>query len=92
MRKRPPMRSSSLIVASVLLLAAAAAMAQSDPPQMDTRAFAEPPASMEDYQIGPNDLLEIKVFELQELDRTVRVSTDGTISLPPSSWSGSTDR
>jgi polysaccharide export outer membrane protein len=34
-----------------------------------------------DYQIGPNDLLEITVFELPELNQTVRVSEDGSITL-----------
>jgi polysaccharide export outer membrane protein len=35
-----------------------------------------------DYNVGPRDLLEIKVFELPEFNQTVRVSEDGTISLP----------
>ena len=30
-----------------------------------------------DYRIGPKDLLEITVFELPELNQTVRVSEDG---------------
>lgn len=34
-----------------------------------------------DYQIGPEDLLEISVLEAPELNRTVRVSADGEISL-----------
>ena len=34
-----------------------------------------------DYQIGPEDLLEISVLEAPDLNRTVRVSDDGTISL-----------
>jgi polysaccharide export outer membrane protein len=34
-----------------------------------------------DYRIGSRDLLEIKVFELPELNQTVRVSEDGSISL-----------
>jgi len=34
------------------------------------------------YKIGPGDLLEIKVFEVKELDQTVRVSEDGSITLP----------
>jgi polysaccharide export outer membrane protein len=34
------------------------------------------------YQIGPEDLLEIRVFEVPDLNRTVRVSGSGTISLP----------
>ena len=35
-----------------------------------------------DYVIGSEDLLEISVFEQPDLDRTVRVSGDGTISVP----------
>ena len=35
-----------------------------------------------DYQIGPEDLLEISVLEAPDLSRTVRVSDDGAISLP----------
>ncbi|MDD8030492.1 MAG: polysaccharide export protein [Acidobacteriota bacterium] len=35
-----------------------------------------------EYAIGPRDLLEIKVFELPEFDHTVRVSEDGSITLP----------
>jgi polysaccharide biosynthesis/export protein len=34
-----------------------------------------------DYKIGTKDLLEIKVFELPELNQTVRVAEDGSISL-----------
>src|SRR4030042_2502978 len=37
---------------------------------------------VKEYKIGPKDLLEIKVFELPELNQTVRVSEDGTITLP----------
>lgn len=35
-----------------------------------------------EYIIGPQDLLEIKVFELPEFDHTIRVSEDGSITLP----------
>ena len=35
-----------------------------------------------DYRIGTDDLLDISVFEATELNRTVRVSADGNISLP----------
>jgi len=34
------------------------------------------------YRIGPGDLLEIRVFEVKELDQVVRVSEDGSITLP----------
>jgi len=35
-----------------------------------------------DYKIGPEDLLEISVFEVEKLNKTVRVSSQGNISLP----------
>ena len=42
----------------------------------------EPQAlQINDYRVGPKDLLEITVFELPELNQTVRVSEDGSITL-----------
>jgi polysaccharide export outer membrane protein len=35
-----------------------------------------------DYKIGPQDLLEISVFQVADLSKTVRVNTSGDISLP----------
>jgi len=35
-----------------------------------------------EYRIGPSDLLEINVFQVADLNRTVRVNTAGDISLP----------
>ena len=35
-----------------------------------------------EYRIGPKDLLEISVFGVQDLNKTVRVSEDGKITLP----------
>jgi polysaccharide export outer membrane protein len=35
-----------------------------------------------DYEIGRQDLLDIHVFDLKELDQTVRVAEDGSITLP----------
>jgi polysaccharide export outer membrane protein len=42
---------------------------------------SETSSSRVDYQIGPEDLLEISVLEAPDLNRTVRVSDDGSISL-----------
>jgi polysaccharide export outer membrane protein len=39
-------------------------------------------AETEEHPVGPEDLLEISVFEIPDLSRTVRVSAKGTISLP----------
>lgn len=36
----------------------------------------------EEYQIGPSDLLEISVFQVTDMSRTVRVNAKGTITLP----------
>lgn len=38
--------------------------------------------SMADYKIGPEDLIEINVFQVVELNSTVRVSAKGYIKLP----------
>ena len=35
-----------------------------------------------DYRIGPEDLLEVSVFEEEKLNKAVRVSSQGNISLP----------
>jgi polysaccharide export outer membrane protein len=35
-----------------------------------------------DYKIGPEDLLEVSVFEDEKLNKTVRVSSQGNINLP----------
>ena len=39
-------------------------------------------AFIKEYRIGAKDLLEITIVELPELNQTVRVSEDGSISLP----------
>jgi polysaccharide export outer membrane protein len=46
---------------------------------------AEGPAASsaaEDYRVGADDLLDVSVFETPDLNRTVRVSARGEISLP----------
>ncbi len=40
------------------------------------------PRNLEDYKISPLDTLEISVFGLKDIDRTVQVSTTGMITLP----------
>ncbi len=35
-----------------------------------------------DYRIGPNDLINVKVFRVEDLDREVRVDNRGQVSLP----------
>jgi polysaccharide export outer membrane protein len=45
-------------------------------------AFSSKRDPYRDYKIGPEDLLEISVFEEEKLNKTVRVSSQGNISLP----------
>lgn len=40
------------------------------------------PSSMKDYRIGAEDLLEVQVFGVDQLSRTVRVNSNGLVSLP----------
>lgn len=51
-------------------------------PVLPPPASAGQPTPGFEYRIGRQDLIEIRVFELDELDQTVRVSDDGTISVP----------
>ncbi|HXV76854.1 MAG TPA: polysaccharide biosynthesis/export family protein [Candidatus Polarisedimenticolaceae bacterium] len=62
-----------------------------EPLRLEARPFAEgtpvvPPtaalAGGSDYRIGRQDLLEIAVFDVEELDQTVRVADDGSITMP----------
>lgn len=47
----------------------------------ETMAIQRTP-SVSTYRIGPKDLVEIKVFEVPELNVELRVSEEGTIDLP----------
>ncbi len=88
---------SWLVPCLLLLFWAGSVSAQSDvdePPPAEAEVLRAHPVDKEtqtrllgsaesfDYKIGRQDLLEIRVFGLDELDQTVRVSTDGTIHLP----------
>jgi len=44
--------------------------------------LADKRRSYHDYRIGPEDLIEISVFEDEKLNKLVRVSSQGDISLP----------
>jgi polysaccharide export outer membrane protein len=81
-----------LIVAAVMLLAAAPEATPEPSPAADVPQVLEAyPVEAQapylrrggsDYKIGRQDLLELKVFDLKELDQTVRVADDGSITLP----------
>lgn len=76
--------ASPRVTAVLTLLASALAwgLAETPPVPAPRKDFQFPPASVEEYLIGPHDLLVISVFELKELDRKVRVTAEGTVSLP----------
>lgn len=44
--------------------------------------FELPTLTSEDYLLGPEDVIEVRVFELDQLNRKVRISGDGRIELP----------
>lgn len=50
--------------------------------QLLAQAGAVAPPNRRDYEVGPEDLLEVVVFGQDNLNRTVRVTGDGKISLP----------
>jgi len=58
--------------------------------QVTSQAKTQPQAQAQEardvfvraYRVGPGDLLELKVFQVDELSQTVRVSEDGSITLP----------
>lgn len=55
-------------------------------PQAEPTATSQSPQDRDffirEYIVGPGDLLEIKVFEQPDLNQKVRVSQDGSITLP----------
>jgi len=79
---RPPPAEASPESAHAASSSSPATSASSPP----TTSIA-PPAptgapSVEDYRIGSQDLLELQVFGIEALNRTVRVNSRGFISLP----------
>jgi polysaccharide export outer membrane protein len=51
-------------------------------PPPDTTSSGGAYTGVSDYRIGPQDLLDISVFQVPDLSRTVRVNSGGQISLP----------
>lgn len=48
----------------------------------DTRAASGAYTGTSEYRVGAQDLIEISVFQVGDLNRTVRVNSNGQISLP----------
>ena len=80
------MRKHILLLLLILVLVGAVysqAQPQNAQPQVqDQDVQAARDIFVKAYRIGPGDLLEIKVFELEQLSQVVRVSEDGSITLP----------
>src|ERR1700730_11184969 len=51
----------------------------SDASQSGTESPGVRPADLKDYQVSPDDLLEVSVFDVPELSRQYRVSPNGSI-------------
>ncbi len=67
----------------IFAIAIAIAMAPGFAPAQDpSQAQDAKDVFVRAYRIGPGDLLELKVFQVDELSQTVRVSEDGSITLP----------
>jgi len=64
------------------ILACAAVVAAQETAQTPAQTQEARDTFVRAYRIGPGDLLEIKVFEVDQLSQTVRVSEDGSITLP----------
>jgi polysaccharide export outer membrane protein len=85
MRRLPLVLTITLAVAGLGF----AAMAQTLP-KAKAQAPAQAPIQTQEardvfvraYRVGPGDLLELKVFQVDELSQTVRVTEDGSITLP----------
>ncbi|MBV2208197.1 MAG: polysaccharide export protein [Thermomonas sp.] len=58
------------------------AVAGDEMPAPDTTAASGAYKGGTDYRIGSQDLLEISVFGVEDLDKEVRVNSNGQISLP----------
>lgn len=57
--------------------------ASAEQPTSSPQTQATPIVSLgKDYRVGPNDLLDVEVLDLDNMKRTVRVNAAGAISLP----------
>jgi polysaccharide export outer membrane protein len=73
----------AVLMLAVLALPAAAVAADNEA-AVPAAAAAENPLALtvDDYHIGPSDLLEISVFQVPDLSRTVRVNARGGLTMP----------
>jgi polysaccharide biosynthesis/export protein len=72
------MPTSLLLVTALAALCTVAPQAASD----DKKPVAQPPASADEYRVGPGDKLRIEVYKDTQLSQSVQVRPDGKITLP----------
>src|SRR5215510_2081079 len=72
------------LVALVCAFGTAPSSAAAPSPSFKDVPPAPAPVSLvpDDYKIGPQDTLDVSVFQVSDLSKTVRVDTGGTIFLP----------
>lgn len=68
--------------AAVAAVSGEAAAKAADSAMAGRQKVAPAATILDEYQIGAHDLLEISVFQVADLSRTVRVNSRGLISLP----------
>ena len=84
---KPNILAACLLAGLALPLSATAAGADNEAAVPAAAASVAAPADplkeiVDDYRIGPSDLLEVSVFQVPELSRTVRVNSRGGLTLP----------
>ncbi len=76
------MKIAAIVLAVALAAAPGRAQVPPAPGQVPAAAQEARDTLARAYRIGPGDLLEVKVFEVDQLSQTVRVSEDGSLTLP----------
>lgn len=87
---QPEIQSAQVAVPPSTSPAASASGTESTPPQTNTQVEIAQllqqqqflPPDEEEYILGPDDVISIKVLKEENLDKTVTVSTDGFITYP----------
>ena len=83
---RTRQRLASLFLVMLLAMGKSAAAADQPkskiPSESKAAVPAEPPRKLEEYVIGPDDMLAVNVWKEPEISRSVPVRPDGKISLP----------
>lgn len=77
------MRGSGVVIALQLIATAVSAQTTPSPsPTPPALASSAEPSPASEYRVGPGDVLEVVVFDNNDLSRTANVQTNGTIHLP----------